>query len=196
MSYSVLLSVENCIAQNGLATIIKNEISGSNIFIIEKSRICNTINLDFYDLVIIEVKRNNKKDYNIINTVVNTYKKTNFCLFTKDNLDTNVIHLAELFKIHIIFANQSQKVIVRKIMKNNAKLKRIRRSKNKSSKIQTLDKLLSIREFEIGLMLINGETVSSISKKKNIALSTVSTYKKRIFDKTKVSNIIEMSKLF
>lgn len=196
MSSNVLLSVENCITQNGLATIIANEISGSNIFFIEKHSICNSIDLDFYDLVIIEVRKNNKTDYNIIDNLINNFKNINFCLFTKNSLDTNILNLAQHFNINIIFANQPQKIIVSQILLNNLKFKGKRNSLKKSSKIETLDNILSNREFEIGLMLINGETISSISKKKNIALSTVSTYKKRIFDKTKVSNIIEMSKLF
>jgi DNA-binding NarL/FixJ family response regulator len=56
--------------------------------------------------------------------------------------------------------------------------------------------LLSERELEVALMLIKGMSVTKISEKKNLAKTTISTYKKRIFEKTKVNNIIHMSELF
>jgi DNA-binding NarL/FixJ family response regulator len=41
-------------------------------------------------------------------------------------------------------------------------------------------------------LLIKGASVAEIAEKLSLQISTVSTYKKRIFEKLQVSNVIEM----
>ncbi|GAA4046842.1 response regulator transcription factor [Flavobacterium chungnamense] len=53
---------------------------------------------------------------------------------------------------------------------------------------------LSLREFEIAMLMIQGYSTSKISNKLNIVPSTISTYKKRLFKKTNSSNVIEIAK--
>lgn len=51
---------------------------------------------------------------------------------------------------------------------------------------------LSNRENNIMQLLIKGASVAEIADKLSLQISTVSTYKKRIFEKLQVSNVIEM----
>jgi DNA-binding NarL/FixJ family response regulator len=51
---------------------------------------------------------------------------------------------------------------------------------------------LSSRENNIMQLLIKGASVAEIADKLSLQISTVSTYKKRIFEKLQVSNVIEM----
>ena len=51
---------------------------------------------------------------------------------------------------------------------------------------------LSSRENNIMQLLIKGSSVAEIAEKLSLQISTVSTYKKRIFEKLQVSNVIEM----
>jgi len=55
--------------------------------------------------------------------------------------------------------------------------------------------LLSPREFEIVQMLLNGKTISHIAADLSLGLSTVGTHKGRIFQKLKVSNLLELKEL-
>lgn len=55
---------------------------------------------------------------------------------------------------------------------------------------------LSDRELEISSLLIRGLSVKEISNKLYIHISTASTYKRRVFDKLSVSNVIELAKIF
>lgn len=55
---------------------------------------------------------------------------------------------------------------------------------------------LSSRELEVAGLLAQGNGNLEISSQLNIAVSTVSTYKLRIFEKLKVSNAVALSKLF
>lgn len=55
---------------------------------------------------------------------------------------------------------------------------------------------LSNREFEIAKMLVDGSGNLEIANKLNIQMSTVSTYKNRVFEKLDVNNIIALSTFF
>lgn len=52
---------------------------------------------------------------------------------------------------------------------------------------------LSDREIEVMQLLIQGLTTGEIAKNMNLHISTVSTYKTRIFQKLEVSNVIDLA---
>ncbi|MEO7445197.1 MAG: response regulator transcription factor [Ferruginibacter sp.] len=54
---------------------------------------------------------------------------------------------------------------------------------------------LSAREFEIASLLLSGKTLSSIAQTLHLQVSTVGTHKARIFEKLKVTNILELKEL-
>lgn len=54
---------------------------------------------------------------------------------------------------------------------------------------------LSAREFDIAAALINGGSVSEIAVSFNISVSTVGTYKARLFEKLQIKNIVELVEL-
>ena len=54
---------------------------------------------------------------------------------------------------------------------------------------------LSAREFEIVSLLLKGETISQIGQTLHLQVSTIGTHKARIFDKLKVTNILELKEL-
>ncbi len=55
---------------------------------------------------------------------------------------------------------------------------------------------LSNREYEIATMLINGYGNLEIANKLDIQMSTVSTYKNRVFEKLNITNVVALSDLF
>lgn len=56
--------------------------------------------------------------------------------------------------------------------------------------------ILSEREFEIANLLVRGEGNLEIANKLNIHVSTVSTYKSRIYTKLNVDNVVGLSDIF
>lgn len=56
--------------------------------------------------------------------------------------------------------------------------------------------ILSEREFEIANLLVRGEGNLEIANKLNIHVSTVSTYKSRIYSKLNVDNVVSLSDIF
>jgi len=61
--------------------------------------------------------------------------------------------------------------------------------------INPLDNL-SKREFQISELLLSGDGNIEIANKLNIQMSTVSTYKSRIFEKLNVKNLVELISVF
>ncbi|CAM4410364.1 response regulator [Flavobacterium terrigena] len=55
---------------------------------------------------------------------------------------------------------------------------------------------LSKREFEIVELLVNGNGNLEICNKLNIHMSTVSTYKVRVFEKLKINNLVELIDIY
>ncbi len=75
----------------------------------------------------------------------------------------------------------------------------IRTKLDTSSKTKSLDNpldSLSNREFEIAKLLVDGEGNLEISNKLDLKMSTVSTYKNRIFEKLKVNSVIALADVF
>lgn len=54
---------------------------------------------------------------------------------------------------------------------------------------------LSDREMEVLLLLLKGKSTNDISAVINLQASTVTTYKKRLFEKLKVTNLVELYQL-
>lgn len=55
--------------------------------------------------------------------------------------------------------------------------------------------LLSDRELDITLLIIRGKSLSEISRILNLHTSTVGTHKSRIFEKLKITNVIELTQM-
>ncbi len=55
---------------------------------------------------------------------------------------------------------------------------------------------LSRKEETVAQMLIEGKSTTEIANFLNVRSNTISTYKRRIFDKTEATNILELAKIF
>ena len=73
-----------------------------------------------------------------------------------------------------------------------SKLETSSKTKNTDNPLENL----SNREFEIAKLLVDGEGNLEISNKLDLKMSTVSTYKNRIFEKLKVSSVIALADVF
>lgn len=55
---------------------------------------------------------------------------------------------------------------------------------------------LSAREIEVALLLAKGEGNLEIANQLNIQMTTVSTYKNRVFEKLKINNVVSLVEMF
>lgn len=66
---------------------------------------------------------------------------------------------------------------------------------NDNADSENIFNVLSVREFEIVSLLLNGQTISKIASTLNLSVSTVGTHKGRVFNKLNVTNLLELKEL-
>ena len=77
---------------------------------------------------------------------------------------------------------------------SNGLQEKIRGQENKTKTNNPLE-LLSERETDVLNYLLQGERVSAIAQRMNLKVSTVATFKARIFDKTGVENLLDLQRV-
>ena len=169
MKINVLVSVDNFITYKGLLAIISNEMKSSKISFIDKPSLIYTNHLASYDVVLIEVNKNNKNDYNIVNDVITNFNITNLCLYSSYTLDRKILNLAQIYNFNVIYAHQSQQVIAAHIFSHNSKFKRTRKEKKLNEKSNDVKNVVSEKECKIGLIQINSDITTSISQESGIS---------------------------
>jgi DNA-binding NarL/FixJ family response regulator len=197
MNISVLLAIENYINSVGLSTIISDGILASNITQTHKENVIQKIKIKSFDILIIDYNKNNPDDFELLNEIVKTDQKIKLLILTSRDIDHKIVRFSNKNHIGFILNTYKYKDIIKVLNFSELNYKtRARHRVIKKVKTQNITSLLSDREFEIALMLIKGKTITTISEEKNLAITTISTYKKRIFEKIKVKNLIEMAKIF
>lgn len=207
MTYSILIYDEAEFLRTSLDLLISKEHPRAIIYIansIEELYELSTI-LTF-DLAILDIKHNGIEEFSIIRklklnqpniriliyTLHNEYNFVELCIIKGAN---GVLHknseLENLFRaINLLLRGDnyfSEPVKIKAISKKQNKVYHFKRN---------LINRLSTRELEVAKMLVNGFSNTEIKDKLHLTTSTVSTFKKRLFLKTNVTNVIELSKLF
>lgn len=197
MNINVAISIRNEIIREGIANIISHGVITSRCIFIEKEMLLESIEIKKIHFAIID-------DVDLINyskMIINCFSKgirIKFFVLTNKKFSSKRINLFNNYSITVLNSNKSSNEILSIIKDSIFNEKKIKTSTKIKNKINEEDptKLLSNREMEIALLLLKGYTSSEISKKNNISLSTVSTYRSRIFQKTKARNIMQISNLF
>lgn len=197
MNINIAISIENEIIRHGFAKIISDGILTSRVFFIDKNLIEESIKSQKFNVVVIDeidVIQYSK----LIIKLSNEYPKIKFFLLSNKKLSPNRVELLENNSITILSNEYSSDEIVFTVKNSIFFGKKIRTTEKIKNKLLETDptKLLSNRELEIALLLIKGYSTTEISKANNISMSTVSTYKTRIFQKTKAKNLVQISGLF
>jgi DNA-binding NarL/FixJ family response regulator len=99
------------------------------------------------------------------------------------------------------FNQNTLKKIIADVVQNNFSYESLTEKKTRKKhtprrwSIDSVNKLSS-REYQIASMLIKGFKNINIAKQLNIGVTTVSTFKRRIFEKLKIDNILQLSEKF
>ena len=152
------------------------------------------------DLIILDIIINGKEDVSIMNEIKKLQNKTKILILSCHDEEfygmRYVKNGADGYLQKYSSEENINKAIV-KVLKTGFyysenlqnKLSKTKNSKVYSSPIDSL----SNREFEIAKMLVNGSGNLEIANKLNIQMSTVSTYKNRVFEKLDVNNVVALS---
>lgn len=198
---NILLVDDHLVVRKGVEIILSNSISGATIYNVENyDEAIELVNVIKFDLVILDVNINGVENIKIMNKIKSIQKELKILIFSShDEKQYGVRYIQNGADGYLNKFCSEDKIIsvVNEILESgifyskDLKAKLNAKSKKHSNTIENL----SNREFEIAQLLINGYGNLEISNKLEIQMSTVSTYKNRIFEKLDINNVVALSKL-
>lgn len=204
MELNILLVDDHLIVRKGIELVIADSFPKAIIYnaenYIETLEILKTIDVD---LVVLDIIINGIEDVKIMRAIKTIQPKTKILIFScheeefyglryiKNGADGYLHKYCSEDKITEAF-----KGILKEGYYYSGSIKsKLTLKANKKNLLNPID-ALSNREFEIAKMLIDGCGNLEIANKLNIQMSTVSTYKNRVFEKLDINNIVALSSFF
>lgn len=194
---NIAISIENEIIREGLIKIISDGVLISNVHLIDKNQLDESGTIQNFHLVILDDKKL-VKYLKKISKLIEEHSKVKFFIFSGKKLSQERMKMIEDHSIMLIKSDFSSDNVL-SLIETSFYLNRPQRFQFKvKSKLLGIDpvELLSNRELQIAILMARGFTTKEISEENKLSMSTVSTYKSRIFQKTKTNNLVEMLDLF
>lgn len=201
---NILLVDDHMVVRKGIELILNSNIPNVSIYnsqnYEEALEILKTLNID---LILLDININGVENIKIMKEIKEIQKSTNILIFSSHDESQYGLRYIQNGADGYLNKFCSQDRIVSAVSEMIEKgsfysddtREKLNSKTKKKNKINSIDSL-SNREFEIAQLLINGYGNLEISNKLDIQMSTVSTYKNRIFDKLSVNNIVSLSDLF
>lgn len=203
MHEKILVADDHGIVRYGLTTMISKIRPGSVID--EASDYAEVIEMakkTSYDLFILDVSMPNGSFLNTYNQLKLHTPHCKILIFS--SLDEEVYAMryieagADGF-LNKLASEQQMRTALEKIFNNGKYVSEAVKDslifyKSHKGKPRQLDQL-SNREIAIANMLVSGKTLKEISQELNLHVSTVSTYKTRIFEKLQIQNLPDLIKV-
>ena len=196
---------DHYIVSVGLRMLIQRRINGINLEAcdtFEKFRGHFMQRLDDFDLVILDLKMpGNDNPISFLEDLINNHNNLNILIFSMYPED---LFAQKLYKLGIkayVNKHSDDTIILSAIERalsgehyfsNTYKnwLAEYSLSGNKNSILDSL----SPREVDVLLLILEGYGSKEIGEKMHLHISSITTYKRRIFDKYRVNNVIELYK--
>jgi DNA-binding NarL/FixJ family response regulator len=201
---NILIVDDHLVVRKGIELIIKDRFTDAVIYNAENyPEALEIIQAISIDLVVLDIIINGIEDVKVLKEIKNIQKDTKILVFTchdeefygvryvKNGADGYLNKYCSEDKIAEAFTEVLKSG---NYYSNDLKLK-LKKHTNKKSASNPID-ILSNREFEIARMLIDGCGNLEIANKLNIQMSTVSTYKNRVFEKLDIKNVVALSSFF
>lgn len=204
MELNILLVDDHLVVRKGIELVIADSFPKAVVYnaenYIETLEILKTIDIN---LVVLDIIINGVEDVKIMKEIKKIQPKTKILIFScheeefyglryiKNGADGYLHKYCSEDKIIEAFKN----VLNKGCYYSDSIKSKLNLRTNKKSLLNPID-ALSNREFEIARMLIDGCGNLEIANKLNIQMSTVSTYKNRVFEKLDINNIVALSSFF
>jgi len=201
---SILLVDDHLVVRKGVELVILNTFPKAHVYSAENYDdaliVMKTVRLD---LVILDININGIENIKIMNSVREIQGKVKILIFSSHEEKHYGIRYiqngADGFLNKFCTEDKIIKAVNQILDKGYYYSDHVKNKLNsKATKKVVLNSIdtLSNREFEIAKLLISGEGNLEISNKLNIQMSTVSTYKNRIYEKLNINNVVSLSELF
>lgn len=200
MDYKILLVDDHLVVKAGVSIILNNEID--NLTISYSSDYLETIKLikkNKYDLIVLDINIPGGKSTAMIAEIkffLSEAKILMFSAYEEESYALRYMHAGADGYLNKLSGEDKIVEAVKAIMEDGkyltpAIINLLNDNNLKNEPVNPFDKL-SKRELEISKLLIKGDGNLEISNNLGIQMSTVSTYKNRIFEKLKINNLVEL----
>lgn len=195
MIVNVLIHTESTLTTLGLEKIIKTNLVPSNVIKdVNRRDLLDYIKEIKVEFLVIELKKN-KIDAKFVQKIQCVDRDLNIIVYSK-RVMSNYFNLYDKYRITCISLYSSENDVINAFYYFFKLRTPIVLTKNENSSKNAIVKLLSNREYEVAKSMLNGNNMKSIADEKSLAISTISTYKKRIFEKLEISNVLQLNQVF
>lgn len=204
MKYKILIVDDHLVVRIGVAMVLKEQFQ--NLIISNAENFFETITIlkeNFFDLIILDINIIGGKKSRMIDDLRAIQPNIKILIFSaheEEQYGCRYILSGANGYLNKLCSEEKLILTVTNILEKGKYIEseiinRIVEAALNKTPINPLD-ILSKREFEIAELLIRGEGNLEIANRLSIQMSTVSTFKSRIFEKLKVGNIVELIDIF
>lgn len=191
--HKVLIADDHTVIRRGIALILNTQFKVQGVFECEEAgKIIQSIEENKITHAILDVTFPDQSSIFYLDQILTQFPELKILLFTMHPKALFQNTFSKYKQILYCQKNESEQQFTRmlkKLFSNEISPNNIPKRKEKS-------KDFSAMEEKVLLLLLGGASTKEISEKLNIKSNTVSTYKRRIFDKKEVQNLMELSKLY
>ncbi len=197
-----LLIDDHLIVRSGIKQLLTDMYKDVEIYEAEDGNSATALlKTHTYDLITLDVQMPNTDSFALMEYVKKEYPQAKVLMFSMSPESIYAIRFTKAGAKGFISKSaplDEMKIAIEKVMNDKKYFSEdilMELTKGNTGATNNLFDLLSPREFEIVQMLLNGKTISFIAADLSLGLSTVGTHKGRIFQKLKVSNLLELKEL-
>ena len=200
MSYKILIVDDHMVVKTGVSIILNSEINDLDIqFASTFSETLDKVKQFSYDLIILDINIPGGKTTEMITEIRNVLPEVKILMFSaheEESYALRYIHTGADGYLNKLSGEENIVEAVKSIMDYGKYLTdeiidKLNDFTLMKEPLNPFDKL-SKREIEIVKLLVKGNGNLEISNHLNIQMSTVSTYKNRVFEKLKINNLVEL----
>lgn len=199
-----LVADDHYVIRMGMKWLIQELFPNSEVDTAEDgNQTLELVRTKFYDLVILDVNMPNSEGLYFLKYLLANFPELKVMIHTIISEDAFALHYYQAGAKGFLAKNSAPEEVKKALLSVIGGKKYYSR--------QILDKLIDIqfdiatnnpfhqlseRESQIATQLVQGTNLTDISKTLHLQKTTVSTYKKRIFEKLKVKNLVELLEIY
>jgi DNA-binding NarL/FixJ family response regulator len=201
----ILITDDHLVIQQGLGFIIKESFYKASISF--SNSLDDTLILlknQKFDVLILDINIPGGNDFQMVEKVKEIQPGIKILIFSSYEETTYALRYLKAGANGYLEKSASEVQIIKAITSIYTKGKylsdqvqeQLLDSLTNSGNMQVDSSVLTNRELEVAKLIAEGESTSTISDRLNLQTSTVSTHKKNIFEKLKISNVAELIDIF
>jgi DNA-binding NarL/FixJ family response regulator len=206
MVETILIADDHGIVRLGLSLIIKKLRPQAIVEEVDNyQKVLGAIKKDSYDLIILDINMPNGNFHETLEVIKIKSPKTKVMVFSAQDENLYAIRYLKMGAdgfLHKLSTDEDIKNALEKMLNKGSYVSEevkdamVFNTLNKHMPVNNPLELLSDREIEIAEQLTKGIPLKDISNELNLHVSTVSTYKTRIFKKLDIQSIPELIDVF